>query len=109
MPVHVTVISLSPPTDAVPIAGAEAGRDKHPAAGHCPGALPDGQATDATRVTLIGNAQYQPETQDPLGLTRARSPQMTFCRGAPDTWLMKSTSKVFRDSPICGPSRYVRS
>jgi iron complex outermembrane recepter protein len=29
-------------------------------------------ATDATRVTLIGNAQYQPETQDPLGLTRAQ-------------------------------------
>jgi iron complex outermembrane receptor protein len=24
----------------------------------------------ATRVTLIGNTQYQPETQDPLGLTR---------------------------------------
>jgi iron complex outermembrane receptor protein len=24
-----------------------------------------------TRVTLIGNTQYQPETQDPLGLTRA--------------------------------------
>ena len=29
-------------------------------------------ATDATRVTLIGNYQYQPETQDPLGLTRAQ-------------------------------------
>src|SRR5438105_13600689 len=28
--------------------------------------------TDATRVTLIGNTQYQPETQDPLGLTRAQ-------------------------------------
>ncbi len=26
--------------------------------------------TEATRVTLIGNYQYQPETQDPLGLTR---------------------------------------
>jgi len=26
----------------------------------------------ATRVTLIGNTQYQPETQDPLGLTRAQ-------------------------------------
>jgi len=29
-------------------------------------------ATDHTRVTLIGNTQYQPETQDPLGLTRAQ-------------------------------------
>ena len=29
-------------------------------------------ATDATRVTLIGNYQYQPETQDPLGLTRTQ-------------------------------------
>ena len=29
-------------------------------------------ATDATHVTLIGNYQYQPETQDPLGLTRAQ-------------------------------------
>jgi len=28
--------------------------------------------TDATRLTLIGNTQYQPETQDPLGLTRAQ-------------------------------------
>jgi iron complex outermembrane recepter protein len=28
-------------------------------------------ASPATRVTLIGNTQYQPETQDPLGLTRA--------------------------------------
>ena len=28
--------------------------------------------TDATHVTLIGNYQYQPETQDPLGLTRAQ-------------------------------------
>lgn len=27
---------------------------------------------DGTRVTLIGNYQYQPETQDPLGLTRAQ-------------------------------------
>jgi iron complex outermembrane recepter protein len=26
----------------------------------------------STRVTLIGNTQYQPETQDPLGLTRAQ-------------------------------------
>ena len=26
----------------------------------------------ATRVTLIGNTQYQPETEDPLGLTRAQ-------------------------------------
>ena len=29
-------------------------------------------ATPATRLTLIGNAQYQPETEDPLGLTRAQ-------------------------------------
>jgi len=29
-------------------------------------------ATDRTRVTVIGNTQYQPETQDPLGLTRAQ-------------------------------------
>ena len=29
-------------------------------------------ADAATRVTLIGNTQYQPETQDPLGLTRAQ-------------------------------------
>src|SRR4030095_8519719 len=29
-------------------------------------------ATDSTRVTLIGNAQYQPDTLDPLGLTRAQ-------------------------------------
>ena len=29
-------------------------------------------ATEATRITLIGNSQYQPETQDPLGLTRAQ-------------------------------------
>ncbi|HEX6136719.1 MAG TPA: TonB-dependent receptor [Casimicrobiaceae bacterium] len=29
-------------------------------------------ATPATRVTLIGNTQYQPETEDPLGLTRAQ-------------------------------------
>jgi iron complex outermembrane recepter protein len=29
-------------------------------------------ATDSTRITLIGNSQYQPETQDPLGLTRAQ-------------------------------------
>lgn len=29
-------------------------------------------ATDATRITLIGNSQFQPETQDPLGLTRAQ-------------------------------------
>lgn len=28
-------------------------------------------ASPATRITLIGNSQYQPETQDPLGLTRA--------------------------------------
>jgi iron complex outermembrane receptor protein len=27
---------------------------------------------DGTRVTLLGNSQYQPETQDPLGLTRAQ-------------------------------------
>jgi iron complex outermembrane recepter protein len=26
----------------------------------------------ATRMTVIGNTQYQPETQDPLGLTRAQ-------------------------------------
>jgi iron complex outermembrane receptor protein len=30
------------------------------------------QAGDATRVTFIGGYQYQPETQDPLGLTRAQ-------------------------------------
>jgi iron complex outermembrane receptor protein len=30
------------------------------------------QAGEATRVTLIGGYQYQPETQDPLGLTRAQ-------------------------------------
>ena len=29
-------------------------------------------ATGSTRVTLIGNTQYQPETQDPLGLTRSQ-------------------------------------
>jgi iron complex outermembrane receptor protein len=29
-------------------------------------------ATPDTRLTLIGNMQYQPETQDPLGLTRAQ-------------------------------------
>ena len=29
-------------------------------------------ATPATRITLIGNTQYQPETEDPLGLTRAQ-------------------------------------
>jgi iron complex outermembrane receptor protein len=29
-------------------------------------------ATPQTRLTLIGNTQYQPETQDPLGLTRAQ-------------------------------------
>jgi iron complex outermembrane receptor protein len=29
-------------------------------------------ASPATRVTLIGNTQYQPETEDPLGLTRAQ-------------------------------------
>jgi iron complex outermembrane receptor protein len=29
-------------------------------------------AAPATRVTIIGNTQYQPETQDPLGLTRAQ-------------------------------------
>lgn len=28
-------------------------------------------ASPATRITLIGNTQYQPETEDPLGLTRA--------------------------------------
>jgi iron complex outermembrane receptor protein len=28
-------------------------------------------ATPDTRVTFIGNTQYQPETEDPLGLTRA--------------------------------------
>lgn len=28
-------------------------------------------ATPDTRLTLIGNTQFQPETQDPLGLTRA--------------------------------------
>ena len=27
---------------------------------------------DATRVTIVGSGQYQPETQDPLGLTRAQ-------------------------------------
>ena len=27
---------------------------------------------NSTRVTLIGSSQYQPETQDPLGLTRAQ-------------------------------------
>jgi len=32
------------------------------------GVLPD----PSTRVTIIGNAQYQPETQDPLGLSRAQ-------------------------------------
>lgn len=30
------------------------------------------EPTPATRITLIGNTQYQPETQDPLGLTRAQ-------------------------------------
>ncbi|HET9670743.1 MAG TPA: TonB-dependent receptor [Acidimicrobiia bacterium] len=29
-------------------------------------------ATAATRITLIGNTQYQPETEDPLGLSRAQ-------------------------------------
>ncbi len=29
-------------------------------------------ATDATHVTLIANSQYQPQTQDPLGLTYAQ-------------------------------------
>ena len=29
-------------------------------------------ANESTRVTLIGSYQYQPETQDPLGLTRAQ-------------------------------------
>jgi iron complex outermembrane recepter protein len=29
-------------------------------------------AADATRVTLIGSSQHQPETQDPLGLTQAQ-------------------------------------
>ena len=29
-------------------------------------------ATAQTRITLIGNMQYQPETEDPLGLTRAQ-------------------------------------
>jgi iron complex outermembrane receptor protein len=29
-------------------------------------------ATDTTRATLIGGSQYQPETQDPLGLTYAQ-------------------------------------
>jgi iron complex outermembrane receptor protein len=29
-------------------------------------------ATPTTRLTLIGNTQYQPETQDPLGLTRVQ-------------------------------------
>jgi iron complex outermembrane receptor protein len=29
-------------------------------------------ASPQTRLTLIGNTQYQPETQDPLGLTRAQ-------------------------------------
>ena len=29
-------------------------------------------ATDTTHVTLIGNSQYQPRTQDPLGLTYAQ-------------------------------------
>jgi iron complex outermembrane recepter protein len=29
-------------------------------------------ASPATRLTFIGNTQYQPETQDPLGLTRAQ-------------------------------------
>jgi iron complex outermembrane receptor protein len=29
-------------------------------------------ANESMRVTLIGNYQYQPETQDPLGLTRAQ-------------------------------------
>jgi len=28
--------------------------------------------SEATRLILIGNTQYQPETQDPLGLTRAQ-------------------------------------
>jgi iron complex outermembrane recepter protein len=30
------------------------------------------EPSSATRITLIGNTQYQPETQDPLGLTRAQ-------------------------------------
>jgi len=30
-------------------------------------------ASPTTRLTLIGNTQYQPETEDPLGLTRAPS------------------------------------
>ena len=29
-------------------------------------------ATPATRITFIGSTQYQPETQDPLGLSRAQ-------------------------------------
>ncbi|MGE5169109.1 MAG: TonB-dependent receptor family protein [Rudaea sp.] len=29
-------------------------------------------ATPDTRITFIGNTQYQPETEDPLGLTRAQ-------------------------------------
>jgi len=29
-------------------------------------------ASPTTRLTLIGNTQYQPETEDPLGLTRAQ-------------------------------------
>jgi len=28
--------------------------------------------SSGTRITIIGNSQYQPETQDPLGLTRAQ-------------------------------------
>ena len=30
------------------------------------------RAGESTRVTIVGAAQYQPETQDPLGLTRAQ-------------------------------------
>ena len=41
-------------------------------------------ATDSTHVTVIGSSQYQPETQDPLGLTYAQwqaNPQAGRSRG----------------------------
>jgi iron complex outermembrane receptor protein len=51
---------------------------------------------DSTRVTVIANSQYQPETQDPLGLTRAQWEQDP--RGVDPAALFFDTRKTIRQS-----------
>jgi iron complex outermembrane recepter protein len=53
-------------------------------------------ASGSTRVTLIGNTQYQPETLDPLGLTRAQWSQNA--RGVDPAALQFDTRKTINQT-----------